>query len=487
MAQQSFWDSMFNKPAEPGSWDAQRAAKAAMALAPITYNDAVSPTTITPYAADLSGPTMPEEVPPNFDGVMLADLEKFRAQAPAVDPLLAGRTSNAGIQRVGGAKGVEPTNQGGGPHTPADEAIDKLLEMARRTPDRSGQRGDLDAKMKAAMGAADAEKELSGDEQIAMALLATLPGLVGAIGGGAIAGGYGAAAGAAGGLKGGADGAMMINDAKQGRRKEAKGDAEKLRQELSALDALGVTDTQRAQDKELQLLTGERSKNIEDRRFGEKVAIEDRRIKEDQAFKLRMQREHDAQVAAAAAAHKTAAAGAGGAKMPKFDGPTQSFYIAIQDGMRAANDALAAIDAGGADVTAALMSQKAHTALKEAAGRLAFALAKSGDPGSAVLEGELRRTRDEFLSDPSLTRTKVLVDQIRLAQTKLANVAIDKAQITQGFPIPGEVNAYAGSGQPQGGAAPLVKGPETLAALVAHARAHPEDPDSAEILATYGQ
>jgi hypothetical protein len=103
-----------------------------------------------------------------------------------------------------------------------------------------GKAGDLEKQRIKALEQAAAEKDLSNEEKVAMALLAALPGLIGAIGGGAIAGGYGAAAGAAGGLKGGAEGVQMIAQSKEGRRKEAKGAADKLLDQITQQEGLAT-------------------------------------------------------------------------------------------------------------------------------------------------------------------------------------------------------------------------------------------------------
>ncbi|MES2945167.1 MAG: hypothetical protein V4772_20060, partial [Pseudomonadota bacterium] len=99
----------------------------------------------------------------------------------------------------------------------AADAIKEMLEGKQKTAE-----GDRDSAKAKALQA----KDLSGGEKIFTALMAVLPGLVGAIGGGAIAGGHGAAAGAAGGLSGGAKavGNMM-------------GEKEQLRQEALAQEA----------------------------------------------------------------------------------------------------------------------------------------------------------------------------------------------------------------------------------------------------------
>lgn len=96
----------------------------------------------------------------------------------------------------------------------------------------------LERERQDALSRAMSEKDLSDDEKVAMALLAALPGLLGAIGGGAIAGGVGAASGAAGGLQGGAQGAQMITQGKNERRKEALGQAEQLAGRMDKNDAM---------------------------------------------------------------------------------------------------------------------------------------------------------------------------------------------------------------------------------------------------------
>ena len=77
---------------------------------------------------------------------------------------------------------------------PIKDAIAEML---------AGKKADAEVDLDSAKANALKAKDLSDGEKIFTALMAVLPGLVGAIGGGAIAGGHGAAAGAAGGLTGG--------------------------------------------------------------------------------------------------------------------------------------------------------------------------------------------------------------------------------------------------------------------------------------------
>ncbi len=150
-----------------------------------------------------------------------------------------------------------------------DKELEAMLASAGKTNDRSGERGDLVNKQANLLARAEGEKELSDEEKIAIALLGTLPGLVGAIGGGAIAGGYGAAAGAAGGLQGGAMGVNSIAEAKQARRKEAKGEAQTLAERIAKLDDMMAAEKTRAADKQLEISLSERAAKRADARAAE--------------------------------------------------------------------------------------------------------------------------------------------------------------------------------------------------------------------------
>jgi hypothetical protein len=79
-------------------------------------------------------------------------------------------------------------------------------------------------------------KDMNDDEKLAMALIGSLPGLLGLIGGGIAAGPTGATAGLAGGLRGSAQGFGMVNDAKEQLRQEALGQADKAQGRVDRAD-----------------------------------------------------------------------------------------------------------------------------------------------------------------------------------------------------------------------------------------------------------
>lgn len=134
-----------------------------------------------------------------------------------------------------------------------------------------------------------------------MALIAALPGLLGAGIGGAVAGGAGAAAGAAGGLTGSATGLTDMQKSKDSRRLEAKADANKLR---DIGDAVKAAANKRAEDIEAMGRDDKKTKEAREfeqgqgqAKFGQQVVLQQLSDKAD----LQRSREERASIERAAA------------------------------------------------------------------------------------------------------------------------------------------------------------------------------------------
>jgi hypothetical protein len=155
-----------------------------------------------------------------------------------------------------------------------DGGLEGLLALASKTQDRSGQRADLESKQAKALAEMAANKDLTQEEQVAVALLAIAPGLLGAIGGGIAGGGAGVMAGLGGGLSGGAQGIQSIADNKNAKRKEAKTDAEKLAERIAALDQQIAAEKDKAADKELSIRLQERAAEKAEKTSEKKMALE---------------------------------------------------------------------------------------------------------------------------------------------------------------------------------------------------------------------
>jgi hypothetical protein len=156
----------------------------------------------------------------------------------------------------------------------ADKSFEDLLALSQRGVDRTKEKAGLEAQREALLKQSESEKQLTDEEKIATALLAAVPGLLGAIAGGAISGGYGAAAGAAGGLQGGAQGVQSIMAGKESRRKEAKGDAEQLAARIAVLDEKIAEQQAKAQDRELSLRLQKRAEEKAKEAAHEKAGLE---------------------------------------------------------------------------------------------------------------------------------------------------------------------------------------------------------------------
>jgi hypothetical protein len=119
-----------------------------------------------------------------------------------------------------------------------------------------------------------AEKDLSSEEKVAMALLSILPGLVGGIGGGIAAGGYGAAAGLAGGLQGGAQGMQTIATAKKERRSEALGRAQDLQDRIDRIDTQLAAQREKMETRQFTAGEAEKERKNAEKLLGEKQKFE---------------------------------------------------------------------------------------------------------------------------------------------------------------------------------------------------------------------
>lgn len=133
---------------------------------------------------------------------------------------------------------------------------------------------DFVAQQREQLAQALAEKDLSSEEKVAMALLSILPGLVGGIGGGIAAGGYGAAAGLAGGLQGGSQGMQMMASAKKERRSEALGRAQDLQDRIDRIDTQLAAQREKMETREFTAGEAEKERKNAEKLLGEKQKFE---------------------------------------------------------------------------------------------------------------------------------------------------------------------------------------------------------------------
>ncbi len=383
---------------------------------PMLARDAALPVVETPLR-----PTRTLEIPPDEDTLdALPSLAAPPAQAAPQQQFTPAEMPppQSSRQKTMATGGVERGVAGKSP-------MDALAEML------SGREKAATGERNAARAKADQEKDLTDGEKVAMALLAALPALVGAIGGGAIAGGAGAAAGAAGGFQGGAQGVGMINEAKQGRRKEALSAAEKAQERID-----------RAKEQEFGLTA-----HREDQKFQSGERAKDRAAQRGDIM-LQGKMAYDRALLDAALSQQKAGAAAGG-KVTEQDA---SFFGNVGSGMRSAADIEHLVKKGGANIGAWLSDAENRASLQSAVNDLGFSLTKVQDPGSAVLLGELKNTIETMLANPDTTRTNIFLKKVKEAENKLAARAVDYSNIRPHVPLHPAVQQFmqgGGSTAPQ--------------------------------------
>lgn len=253
-----------------------------------------------------------------------------------------------------------------------------------------------------ALSRAAAEKNLTDDEKVAMALLAALPGLLGAIGGGAIAGGVGAASGAAGGLQGGAQGAQMIAQGKNERRKEALGQAEQLAGRLDKndvmvagrkgeLDQRAFTTTQSEKDRAFHAAENEKSRKAH---AAEAAATRDAHHRDILTQGAITERQHRIDAEADLARVRMKAEAESGGKLKEED---KSFYANAAGLLRNIKELKQLVGKVGnyeSDASFSIFSDsKAAGKLNQLLYDSAVAYAKIVDPATAAREGEVEMSK----------------------------------------------------------------------------------------------
>lgn len=240
-------------------------------------------TVMNPNAA----PVDPESVMSVQPGFEEANMSIAPAVAAPTPPTLPPEQQAALVQAIAPviAKSVgrrEATSKGNGMQSLAgkpDDEFAMLLAKAGKVPGHGDQRDVMVADRDAKMAKSESERDLSDTEKIGMALIATLPALLGGIGGAAVAGGAGASAGVAGGLSGASAGINQIAAGKEAKRKEAKTDAEKISERIAHLDEQIAAEKEKASDRTLSMALQERSAQkaatLEDKKMQQSKLIAD--------------------------------------------------------------------------------------------------------------------------------------------------------------------------------------------------------------------
>lgn len=392
-----------------------------------------------PGAPGYSGPQPAAAEPMSVQpGVTEANMSVAPAAASPAAPLVEEQASlpDPKGKVAGGTARRNQTGTGKGMQALAspDDEFAMLLAKAAKLANHGDKRDKMSAERDALMSKSENQRELSDQEKVGMAIIAALPALLGAIGGGAVAGGAGAAAGAAGGLTGAGQGINAIAAGKEASRKEFKGDAEKITERIAQLDAQIDAEKEKAADRSLGMQLQERS--------AKKVAVlEHEKMQQAAQISRDANRTHitTALIGADAMTRKASmSAGAGGRKIDDAD---KAFYDNAGAGMRAAKNIDQLVKAGGANIGAHLSDEGTAQLLDQQVAMLAHAFTKIGDPNSAVLLAELENTKKSLLAEPTTTRTQIFLKKMHAIQQALSERAVDHSTIS-GIPLNPEVSDW---------------------------------------------
>ena len=304
---------------------------------------------------------------------------------------------------------------------------------------------DLERERQRANETADSERQYSDQEKIALALISALPGLVGAGLGGAIAGGQGAAIGAAGGLQGSAQAVNTIHAGKEGRRKEAKEEAGKLRE-------LGDAVQQAADHRAAQLEQQARAEANRKEDIGLKIVDRERemdwRSKENALDRAARERQAKADREAAAAERANAA--------PKQKVGDVSFVANVDAGLRYLDELEGVVQKFG-NFESAAGDQEAKAKLEAIPYQLAIAYAKIVDPESVAREGEVDAAKKYVVPMGLMVRNGQTMAAIENMRKDLLERAKDRVAIKEGAGVDIPLSAPASSdpfakGRPRQGA-----------------------------------
>lgn len=294
---------------------------------------------------------------------------------------------------------------------------------------------DLDRERSSMLEKAAGEREYSDKEKIAMALISALPGLLGAGLGGAIAGGQGAAAGAAGGLQGSANALGTMQQGKESRRKEFKGDADKARE-------LGDVVSQAADARTVQL---ERTKQQEAQRgqdhdWSEAAREKDQKFRASESAKERANR-----IALERMTQEgiSARADAAGPKPEKMSAGDEGFLSNSTAALRMLDEfeqVVAGVPAkdgtkgkpGYGNWEGPLGNADARAALKALPYKLAIAYAKIVDPASVAREGEVQAAEKYVIPAGLGEKNSVTLAAIARMRKDLQDRMAERAQIKAG-------------------------------------------------------
>lgn len=360
-----------------------------------------------------SGPGVPvkESGPKGLEGAALL----------ATGSKVGGVSSKSGKHSGPSADALSKGLQG-----PAEKAVTELAPLLKDVPsdlilDALKAKGEgLTKERQDALERALRSKDLNGDEKMALALLSTLPAIMGMIGGGIAAGATGATAGLAGGLTGGAQGVGMINAAKIAEKNDALALASEAGARQDKNDAAIGARTENLDNRDFETRQGaikrgfEASQNDKDRALRAAEGAAQRRasmnevIMQNKGAMDRMRTEMEL---------KRKEAGMGPAKPPSESDLAYNSNSAIfQHDLKLLGDTVKKF---GTYEAPYIGDQNARSILGQKPQQLAIEFAKLVDPATAAREGEVQNMIDNIMNIGATTS----VDQATASITALQDFA----------------------------------------------------------------
>jgi hypothetical protein len=369
-------------------------------------------------------------------------LDDYRDEIALGTPTMRGARKVASYAQAGLKEkkgGAAPAKEAGG--TDAEKLAGVQDALLKQYKDKAGSLGEERIK---ALEQALAEKDLSTEEKVAMALLAVLPGLIGAVGGGAIAGGAGAAAGAAGGLQGGAEGLKGIMASKEGRRKEKKADADQLLEQILQQEGLATRRQEVLEGRDLD------EKKTKDQRAYDDAVLE-KKLSADRANTNaqiratltgkamdRASSDYQAQLDAAAKGQTA------GAPIRQAD---KDFYANMDSAMNSITNLESIVNSDAGNWESRFGDADAAAGLEQEAYKLAIAYAKIVDPTSVAREGEVEAAKRFMVPMGFMIPNDVTKAALRRMRAGLLQTANSRKDL--GTPLPETVNAAQNLGPRQ--------------------------------------
>lgn len=306
----------------------------------------------------------------------------------------------------------------------------------------AARQGDFVNQQREQLAQAMAEKDLSSEEKVAMALLSILPGLVGGIGGGIASGGYGAAAGLAGGLQGGAQGLQMMAGAKKERRQEALARARDLQDRIDKIDTQLEVKQDKAESREFSAREADKERVNAEKLIGQKQKFE--REQESIMHKHAMGRDifqaksamDRAKLAEQGDLQRAALSAKGAA--PKLQQSDKDFYTNMAMMSNGLEDLENTVRQSGNMESKLIGDPTSAAKLESLPYQLAISYAKIVDPASVAREGEVEAAKKYMIPMGITVPNNVTLAAIKNMKDTLRKIASTRSSL--GAPVPEELS-----------------------------------------------